>query len=169
MRLVVSPLKSPYVLDNSVISTLHKANALARVLDFWPGQWLIPLEVRTEAAAWKAEGHRVSTVLDDLYARRIITFVAIDPRAEGALFAQISRTLGQGESATIAIACRRQFGAALDDYTARRACERLVPQVPWLASEEVLLCAVNEGHLTRNEARAIWAATNIHDPRRQVL
>jgi predicted nucleic acid-binding protein len=126
------------VLDNSVISTFHDARALARILELWPGRWLIPIEVEGEAAAWPAHGTAVKAILRDLSQRQIVEITAIDPRVEGRLFAQLTRRLGQGESAVIAIALHRGFMAALDDRRARRACDGLTPPVPWVATEGIL-------------------------------
>jgi len=156
------------VVDNTVISTLQQAGVLARVLGFWPGRWLIPIEVQGEAAARKAHGASVTTTLSALSAQRIVEITAADPRLEGPLFAQLTRTLGQGESADIAIAAQRQLMAALDDRRARRACDRLSPPVPWLSTEGILGYAVADGHLSRAEAQTIWQATGILDPRRGV-
>lgn len=139
------------------------------MLVLWPGRWLVPVDVRGEATQWKAERDRVLRILDDLSARRIVVYTGIDPHREGPLFAKLSRTLGQGESAAIAVAHQRRLGVALDDHAARRACERLNPPVTWIATEEVLLCAATEGRLTLDEARGIWTATGIADPRRQIL
>jgi len=154
------------VLDNSVVSALHQAGALARLLEMWPGRWVVPAEVREEASRWKAEGHRVVVILDSLEARGIIVYAEVDPSLEGALMAQLSRTLGQGESAAIAMAYRRGFQVALDDRAARRTCERLQPSVEWVSTESLLVRAVAEGKLTRAEATAIWNATGILDIRR---
>ncbi len=156
------------VLDNTVISTFQEAGVLAQVLGFWPGRWLIPIEVRGEAAAWKAHGASVLATLNALDAQSIVEITALEPRLEGPLFAQLTRTLGQGESAVIAIAARRQLLAALDDRRARRACDRLSPPVPWVPTEGILEFAVADGHLSRAEAQTIWQATGILDPRRGV-
>lgn len=156
------------VVDNTVISSLHDARALAQVLELWPGRWLIPLEVEGEAAAWRAHGATVRAILQDLHVRAVVEITAVEPRVEGSLFVQMTRTLGQGESAVIAIAAHRRFTAALDDRRARRACDRLTPKVPWIATEGILGLAVADGLLTRAEAQAIWRATGIVDPRRSV-
>ena len=164
----MSALALRIVVDNTVISTFQEAGLLAQILSFWPGRWLIPIEVQGEAAAWKAHGASVTATLSALNAQRIVEITAIDPRREGPLFAQLTRTLGQGESAVIAIAARRQLMVALDDRRARRACDRLSPSVPWVASEGILGFAVADGHLSRAEALAIWQATGILDPCRGV-
>ncbi len=165
----ISPGRLPYVLDNSVVSALHQARALSRVLELWPGRWLVPAEVRDEATQWKAERDRILRILDDLSSQRVVDYTEIDPHTEGPLFARLSRTLGQGESAAIAVAHQRGLGVALDDQAARRACERINPPVTWIATEEILLCAATEGQLSPEEARGIWIATGITDLKRQIL
>jgi predicted nucleic acid-binding protein len=165
----ISPAQRPIVLDNTVVSNLHRAGALSRVLEFWPGQWLVPWQVRDEAAGWPTEGSRVASALEDLRERRVIDFAALEPRVEGSLFARLTRTLGQGEAATVAIAYHRHYVVALNDYPAQRACNRLAPPVPWVVTEVLLQCAVAEGHLILDEARAIWTAVGIRDPKRQIL
>ena len=131
----ISPGHLSYVLDNSVVSALHQARALSRVLALWPGRWLVPVEVRDEAAHWEAERELILQTLDDLRSRRVMDYIEIDPHSEGTLSARLGRTLGQGESAAIAVAHQRRLGVALDDHAARRACDRLNPPVTWIATE----------------------------------
>ena len=164
----MSALPFRIVLDNTVVSSFQTASALAQVLECWPGRWLVPVEVVGEAARWKAHGASVTLTLNQLDARKVIEITAIDPRVEGPLFVQLTRTLGQGESAVIAIAANRGLIAALDDRRARRACDRLSPPVTWVATEGMLGFTVADGLLTRTEAEAIWRATGILDPRRFV-
>jgi predicted nucleic acid-binding protein len=156
------------VLDNSVISTFHDARVLARMLGLWPGRWLIPLEVEGEAAAWPVHGAAVTTILQHLRAQQVVEITAVEPRVEGPLLVQLTRRLGQGEAAVIAIAANRGLIAALDDRRARRACDQLSPRVPWVATEGILSYAIADGLLTRAESEAIWLATGIKDPRRGV-
>ena len=164
----MSPLPSRLVLDNTVISTFQEAGVLARILEYWPGQWLVPVEVMGEAARWKAHGASVSATLRQLDAQSVIEITAMSPQLEGRLFAQLQLTLGQGESAAIAIAFHRKLNVCLDDRRARRACQRLSPPVPWLSTEEILGQAVRDGFLTRADAEAIWRATGILDPKRGI-
>jgi len=95
------------VLDNTFLSTLQAAQALEWVLGLWPGWWIAPLDVIDEAAAWRSHGARVTALLHRLETAGTVEIAAFDPRIEGALFARLSRTLGQGESAVIAIAYHR--------------------------------------------------------------
>lgn len=156
------------VLDNTVLSSFQEAGALTKILTLWPGRWLVPVEVAGESARWKAHGASVARILNQLDAQRVIEITAVDPRIEGPLFVQLTRTLGQGESAVIAIAANRLLMAALDDRRAKRACDRLSPPVPWGSTEGLLGHAIVDGLLTRAEAEAIWTATGILDPRRRV-
>src|SRR5581483_7655095 len=105
----MSTLRPRVVLDNTVLSTFQEARVLSRILEFWPGRWLVPLEVQGEAAAWKAHGASVLATLTQLQALNVVELTAVDPRLEGRLFAQLARRLGQGESAAIAIAFHRQL------------------------------------------------------------
>lgn len=161
-----SPFQTVYVLDNSVVSALHQADALATVLELWMGRWVMPEEVKREAGRWPIHGTRVEAIIEVLWNRGVAARTAVDPLHEGPLFARLNLTLGEGESATVAIAYHRGFGAALDDYAARRECGRLIPSVPWIATEALLKCAIKDGLLSRSDALGIWQATGIRDPKR---
>lgn len=164
----MSPLPSRVVLDTTVVSSLHLASALAQVLGLWPSQWIVPLQVRDESAAWRSLGPGLVAALDSLNARGTIEYASPNPGPEGALFVQLQRTRGQGESAAIAIAYVRGFVVATDDRRAKRSCAGLHPPVAVLATEELLTIAVGDGSLTRAEAERIWIATGIRDPRRGI-
>lgn len=155
------------VLDNTVVSSLQEAHALEPVLRMGIS-WVVPLQVRDEAAAWPAHGTAVARILDALAAAGILSYATPEPGIEGALFATLRRTLGLGESASIAIAHQRQLIVATDDRKARRACQELNPPVQVVATEEILATAVADGGLSGHDAREIWAATGITDPRRQL-
>ena len=161
-------LPTRIVLDNSVISALREAESLSRVLGFWPGRWIVPLQVRDEAAAWKVQGPAVVAILDSLAEDSVVEFASVEPLPEGPAFVRLQRTLGQGESAAIAIAFHRELWVAIDDRRARRACDELSPKVPWIATEGLLGLAVTGGFLTRSQAELVWAATKIRDPRRRI-
>lgn len=164
----MSALSSRVVLDNTVISSLHVAGALAQVLRLWEGTWIVPLQVRDETAAWKALGAGAVVLLDSLHSRGVLDYLSPDPGPEGTLFVQLSRTRGQGESAAIALAFYRQAAVATDDRQAKRSCEILSPPVPTFATEELLSVAVIDGLITMEQARAIWHSTGIRDPNRGI-
>jgi predicted nucleic acid-binding protein len=97
-----------------------------------------------------------------------VEITSIDPLTEGAMLRTLTRALGQGEAAAIAIAACRGYSVALDDLRARRACDALVPPVSWISTEGILGVAVTEGLLSRREAEQIWTGTGISDPSRFV-
>jgi predicted nucleic acid-binding protein len=167
-RQALSPLPSRVALDNTVISSLFVAGALSQILELWEGNWIVPLQVRDEAAAWKARGAGLVILLNNLQSRGVVEYASPEPGPEGALFAQLQRTRGQGESAVIAIAYSRRLVVATDDRQARRSCETLTPAVPTFATEDLLSLAVADGLLTLPEAQAIWSATGILDPNRGI-
>jgi predicted nucleic acid-binding protein len=167
-RSVSTPSRGTCTTDNTLVSTLHRAGALERVLRLWPARWIVPADVRDEAAAWRAEGRRVRVILDALERDGVLTVSPIEPRVEGTLYARLQRTLGRGESAAIAMAFHRGLSVVVDDRRARQHCESLVPPVLWMSTEGVLGEAVVDGLLPRAEADAIWAATGIADPNRRV-
>ena len=138
------------------------------VLGFWPGRWIVPLQVKDEAAAWKVQGPRVVAILDSLAEESVVEFASVEPLVEGPVFVRLQHTLGQGESAAIAIAFHRKLWVAIDDRRARRACDELSPRVPWIATEGLLGLAVTDGFLTKPEADLVWAATKILDPQRRI-
>jgi predicted nucleic acid-binding protein len=121
-----------------------------------------------EAAAWKAHGANVVAALRDLETRGVVEITALVPQVEGSIFSVLQRTLGQGESAAIAIAFHRRLLVCLDDRRARRSCERLSPAVSWLSTEDIIGQAVRDGHIDRATADAIWLATGIRDPNRRI-
>lgn len=154
-------------LDNTVVSSLHEAGALERVLRIGSG-WVAPLQVRDEASAWPAHGPAVVRILDTLATEGVLSYETPEPGVEGTLFATLRRTLGSGESAAIAIAHQRGLTMATDDRKARRSCEDLNPPVQVLATEDILATAVTDGDLPAEDAREIWAAMGIRDPGRQL-
>lgn len=162
----MSSLPARVVLDNTVISSLHLAGALSEVLEVWAGRWIVPLQVRDEATAWREHGASLGSLIDELRQRGVLSYASPEPGPEGKLFAQLTRTRGQGESAAIAIAHHRQAAVATDDRQAQRSCAQLNPPVAVIKTEELLATAVADGLLSTARARAIWHATGIRDPAR---
>jgi predicted nucleic acid-binding protein len=159
---------SGVVLDNTVISSFHTAGALSDVLRLRGGLWIVPFQVREEAGDWPGEGMRVVLLLDSLEASGVISFASPEPGVEGALFAQLRRTRGKGESAAIAIAHSRNFVVATDDRRAIGSCQSLNPAVSTIRTEGILRAAVNDRLMTLGEARRIWQAMGIQDPNRGI-
>jgi predicted nucleic acid-binding protein len=77
--------------------------------------------------------------------------------AELATFAQLTATLGVGESAAIAAAEHRSMTIALEDRTARRTAESLVGKHKVIGTVDLMVCAIQAGLLTIADADAIKA------------
>ena len=95
----------------------------------------------------------LSAILDSLARDSVVELASVEPLTEGPAFVRLQRTLGQGESAAIAIAFHRKLWVAIDDRRARRACDELSPRVQWVSTERLLGLAVTDGFLTRPKRR----------------
>lgn len=163
----MSALPHQVVLDNTVLSALYTARAVSRLLTCGFCGWIVPLQVRDEAAAWRTQGDELVAILDRLGESGVLEYATPEPGPEAALFAELQRTRARGESAAIAIAHHRRLAVATDDRRARRSCEILNPPVQVFEAEDLLLMAVVSGLLPRREAQSIWDATGISDPKRR--
>ena len=82
---------------------------------------------------------------------------------ELAAFAQLTATLGVGESAAIAAAQHRSMVVAVEDRTARRTAESLVGKKNVLTTTDLMVGIIQGGLLTVAEADAIkldWATNH---------
>ena len=83
--------------------------------------------------------------------------------AELALFAQLTVTLGAGESAAIAAAASRSLRVGIEDRAAKRAAGPLVGQNNILTTTHLMIGMIQDGLLTVEEADAIksdWATNH---------
>ena len=128
----MSPLKKPIVLDNDVISRLYSAGALRRALKVWPKlSFRVTERVIEEAGQWRTQGQRLVALLKELEAEEALMFTSIDETSEEEIWTyarlQLEKKLGRGESASIAIACHREFDIATDDSVAADTCKAVRP------------------------------------------
>ncbi len=143
----MSPLPARVVLDNDVISNLHKADSLGRILRLWPGFFVITQQVYDEARNWKEESYWLIPVLDSLEAKGYLGRVHMT-REELGTFAALRATRGVGESASIAVAYHRGFIVATDDLRARKSCASLTPPVPVIGTEDLLRFAIRDSYIS---------------------
>ncbi|MBI2908716.1 MAG: hypothetical protein HYX92_13825 [Chloroflexi bacterium] len=155
------PFSRRIILDNDVVSRLYVADALEKVaLLFPPGCLCITEQVLEEARRWPAKGARLANLLEDLERKGHLSRVSVDDSSEEVwAYAELTMKgqLGQGESASIAIACSRGFDIATDDALARQACMSLNPDVTVFGTGALLNRLVADGSLTRAEADAFQA------------
>ena len=158
----MSPLRKPVVLDNDVVSRLYSAGALRRALQVWPkSSFRVTEHVIEEARRWRTEGQRLVTLLTELETEGILMFVSIDEFSDEEIWTYarllLANRLGRGESASIAIACHREFDVATDDSVAADICRAMNPFVSILGTGALLNMAVQDGLMTQDEVNAIQA------------
>lgn len=158
----MSPFKKPVILDNDVISRLYSAGALRRALEVWPKHsFYVTQQVIDEARQWPTKGQELVALLEDLIAEETLVFTSIDDSSEEEIWAyaklSLQNKLGQGESASIAIACHRGFDVATDDGLARDICKAMYPSVSLSGTRDLLNIAVRDGLMTRTEVDSIQA------------
>jgi len=158
----MSPLKRPLVLDNDVISRLYNVGALHRALEVWPRlSFRVTDYVVEEARQWPVKGKTLVGLLENLEAEEILTFISIDEssKEEISTYATLllGNRLGQGESASLAIAYHRGFDIATDDRVAIDMCKAKYPSNSVFNTGALLNMAVQDGLMTRIEVDAIWA------------
>lgn len=158
----MSPLKKPVVLDNDVVSRLHSAGALRRVLQVWPkSSFRVTERVIAEAGRWRTEGQRLVALLKQLETEGILMVISINESSEEEIRAYarllLENKVGRGESASIAIACHRGFDIATDDSVAADTCKAMSPSVSIFGTGDLLNMAVRDGLMTQDEVNAIQA------------
>lgn len=158
----MSPFGKSVILDNDVISRLHRAGALRRALEVWPkSSFCVTDEVVDEARRWPAKGKELVVILKDLEAKRIIRFISVDQSSEEEIQAytwlRLQNRLGRGESASIAIAFHREFYIATDDGIAREVCRTTYPSVSIFGTGNLLNMAIRDGLMTQREVDSIRA------------
>ena len=158
----MSPFEKPVILDNDVISKLYSAGALRRVLVVWPKRsFHITEQVVDEARKWRTHGQELAALLEALEADGTLVLVSIDDSSEEEIWTyaelQLKKNLGRGESASIAIACHRDFNVATDDGLARDVCKVMCPSISLLGTGDLLNMAVRDGLMTRSEVDSIQA------------
>jgi len=153
----MSPLFKPLVIDNDVISTFFLAGVLKQVLSIWPsGSFYVPARVKSEAREWKSRGQELIAILEKLENKGIIIITSLDEDSEEEITAyaklRLEKHLGEGESASIAIAYNRGFNAITDDGEAREACKELCPNVKTIGSGTLVNWAEKDGIIGASEA-----------------
>ncbi len=158
----MSPFEKPVILDNDVISRLYPVGALRQVLEVWPKRtFCITEQVIDEARKWRTHGQELAALLEALEVDGTLVLVSIDDSSEEEIWTyaelQLKKNLGRGESASIAIACHRDFNVATDDGLARDVCKVMCPSISLLGTGDLLNMAVRDGLMTRSEVDSIQA------------
>lgn len=158
----MSPFTKPVILDNDVISRLYSVGSLCRTLEVWPKRsFYITQQVIVEAGRWRAKGADLVALLEDLIANENLVSISIDDSSEEEIWTYaellLQNKLGQGESASIAIASHRGFDIATDDEIAGEVCKAICPSVSIFGTGNLLNMAVRDSLISREEADSIHA------------
>lgn len=159
----MAPIHKPIVLDNDVVCVLFLAGVLVRLLSLWPhGSFFITEQVRGEANEWPSRGTELITIIDQLEAQGIIKTITIDDSSEDEIIAYsilcLTKKIGNGESASIAIAQNRGYDVATNDGDAREYCHELYPTVRTWGSGALLNWAITDGLISVDEGTKIREA-----------
>jgi hypothetical protein len=146
------PASLEVVLDTSVLVNFLAVDRLDLLTGLAGYHFTITMHVRGEVTYPVQQARLQAAIqaghLPDLPAGTI---------AELDSFAQLTTTLGVGESAAITAAQHRSMLVAVDDRTARRTAESLVGKHNVLSTVVLMLRAIQAGLITIAEADAIKA------------
>jgi predicted nucleic acid-binding protein len=138
----VTPL--PLLLDTTVLNNFIKIGRLSLLRQLFPASLRIATQVFDELKAGGLDGHIRQGVTEAW-----LRMVQPESGRESALYREYLRTLGSGESASLAIAICRSWALATDDRAARAAAG--AAGVDLTGSVGILIVAVRAGFITRQE------------------
>ena len=155
------------LIDTDVMSNLHKAGELARMIRVFGGTLRVAHEVVVELEEWPQHGVAVRAILDHAFEAGLLVETHLE-RQELGLYSQLRERLGRGEAASISVAAKRRHAVATDDRAAQRLCNRHNPRVHFYMTEDLMELAVKLGQLPREDALRIWQRIGIDDLTRGV-
>ncbi len=142
-----SPIQYDVILDSSVLINFLAINRIDLLGQFRRYRFLITAHVRSEIT------HAAQLAcLESAIEAGLLHPIEQGSHAELAIFAQLTVTLGAGESAAIAAAADRSMRVAIEDRAARRAAGPLVGQNNILTTTHLMLGMIQDGLLTVEEA-----------------
>ncbi|RJQ79194.1 MAG: hypothetical protein C4519_11145 [Desulfobacteraceae bacterium] len=114
-----------------------------------PGyRFVVPEHVRAEVTQDAKARHLAAAM-----ANEVLEFTAITELDEMALYAELHRTLGQGESSCLAIAVYRGFSIASDEKkTFRRTADKYIGEERLMTTPDLILSAIRAGLVTVTKA-----------------
>ncbi len=132
----------PVVADSSVVINLNATRRAEAVLDALSNQVLITEQVLGEIRSGRDGQHRAAALLNELIADGYVEAVQIGESGEndfiGLVSGEASKTLGDGEAATMVKALEVGGLALLDDRKAIRICTKKFPNLPTSGTVDLL-------------------------------
>jgi predicted nucleic acid-binding protein len=140
---MVAPVKSPVLLDNTVLTNLALVERGDLATELWPGR------ACTTPAVWQEYQRAVTGGLVLESAWPDLPLVKLSER-ESRFAAELGARLGAGERTCLAVALHRRGLFASDDLDARRVAGRY--EIPITGTLGILVRCVQQGSLARQEA-----------------
>lgn len=138
----VTPL--PLLLDTTALNNFIKIGRLSLLRQLFPASLCVATQVFEELRVGGLDGQIRQAMTEGW-----IQLVTPESGRESTLYREYSRTLGSGESASLAIAICRRWALATDDRAARTAAR--TAGVNLTGSVGILIVAVQSGSITRQE------------------
>jgi len=138
------------VLDTSVLINFLAINQCALLASHPIFRFVITAHVATEIT-YPTQSACLSTAICNNHLSRLLP----GDHAELVTFAQLTTTLGVGESAAIAAAVHRGFHVALEDRAARTRAESLVGRTYLLNTQQLMVGLIRAGEISISDADAI--------------
>jgi len=95
------------------------------------------------------------THAEEMLSRNELSVASLESRAELERWARYTLRLDAGESATLAAAAERGWSVAVDERAARRLAERDLGRERLTGTVGILVAAIEQKHLTKEEADAV--------------
>jgi predicted nucleic acid-binding protein len=147
---MITPTQHGLVLDTSVLVNFLAIDRCALLASHPEFRFTIAGHVAQEVT-YPQDAARLATAIQDDH----LTTLSAGDHAELAAFAQLTATLGIGESAAIAAAVHRNLHVALEDRVARRHAESLVGRNKVLTTQQLMVGLIQATVLSVAEADAI--------------
>jgi predicted nucleic acid-binding protein len=142
------------IADASVVINLNATGHARRIIEALPGRVLVPSNAVVELVLGDRHGHNDAQQLNELFSAGIVGRIDLEGGAltlyESLIDGSRGLSLGDGEAATIAIACAAGAVAVLDEKKARRLCETQLPALAVHCTAQILLLSEIEQALGRH-------------------
>lgn len=126
------------VIDTSVIINLNSSGFVEKILSDISCKIVIPEIAANELIGGEKIGKTDHLILDALISKKLITKMALEEDAESVFISLVagegSKTIDDGEAATIAIAHQINGYVVLDDKKAEKLCKIICPNLKVLST-----------------------------------
>jgi predicted nucleic acid-binding protein len=161
-----------FVLDASVLINLLGCGNPKLVLKALSARCMVEDHVIREVTRHPIDGHDVNTTFSELLSLGLIHQARLDDASYEVFLSLVAGSpldsLGQGESATLALAASLRGAAVLDDGKARRIAEKRFAQLSLATSVTLFRIAAKKADMNTEQARTLVGMA-IQNSRMRVL